>query len=506
MPSGRTPILVLCFFVVTCAVVPLGGQAAVAQDRATEREQLEKRRADLDNEIAALDNANADLAPTIAARTVDLRRATAQLEVIGDEFTRTVEARKVPVRNRLLIAIDAYERGDPSVTNLLAELLLTSTDGDRISELATQSEIYNAVVQDADRKIVDIDNQLRDLATRVAAQQSAIKGVQDQLDAVVAKTTAERRQLRQQKANERADVQRRIDAIIASATTGLLTGLPSFEDRNRPAIVVKIDNVEDARPPVGINRADVVYEELVEGGLTRLAAVFHSRGSDPVGPVRSARSTDVHLFPMLNRPLFANSGGNGGVRYEMSQSTLVDVGNSVVAAGVLPRRQPSRAPQPLHQYHRTLELAQGKTGGTPPALFSFRAPNAALPASAQPIQGVTIRFPTRIDYDWNGTGWTRTQSGRRHVDSDGVQIAPANVIVQFVPYKQSSSDPNSPEAVVTGSGDAWILTAGKMILGTWSRANDESVSIYTDSDGKPISLTPGTTLIELPRPGTAEPR
>ena len=79
MPSGRTPILVLCFFVVTCAVVPMGSQSAVAQDRATEREQLEKRLVELTTEIAALERANVELAPTIAARTVDLRRATAQL-------------------------------------------------------------------------------------------------------------------------------------------------------------------------------------------------------------------------------------------------------------------------------------------------------------------------------------------------------------------------------------------------------------------------------------------
>jgi uncharacterized coiled-coil protein SlyX len=504
MPSGRTTFLVLIFFVVATAVVPLGTPAAVAQDRATEREQLEKRRTDLEKEIADLEKANADLAPTIAAKTIDVRRATAQLEVIGDEFTRTVEARKIPSRSRLLIAIDAYERGDRSVTNLLAELLVQSTDGERISELETQREIYNAVVQDADRKLADIDNQLRDLAVRVATQQNVVKGVQDQLDALVAKRTANDNSF-QQKANERADVQRRIDAIIASASTGLLTGLPSFEDRNRPAIVVKIDNVEDARPPVGINKADVVFEEVVEGGLTRLAAVFHSRGSDPVGPVRSARSTDVHLFPMLNSPLFANSGGNGGVRYEMSQSTLVDVGNSAVPSAYY-RDDGRYVPHNLFTNTSELWNAMGSKGGTPPALFSFRTANAALPASAQPIKGVTIRFPTRVDFDWNGTGWVRTQSGRLHVDAAGVPIAPANVIVQFVTYKQSSADPNSPEAVVVGDGDAWILTAGKMILGNWSRKDDQSVSVYTDSDGKPISLTPGTTFVELPRPGTAEPR
>jgi hypothetical protein len=504
MRSGRSSFSVLCFVVAATVVVPLHSPAAVAQDRATEREQLEKRKTELDNEIAALDKANAELEPTIAARTNDVRRATAQLEVIGDEFTRTVEARKVPTRARLMIAVDAYERGDRTVTNLLAELLLETTDAERLSELETQRELYNAVVAHAEQRIAAIDNQLRDLAARVSAQQAAIKGVQDQLDAVVAKKK-QNDESRDRKINERADVSRRIDAIIASATTGLLTGLPSFEDRNRPAIVVKIDNVESARPPVGINRADVVFEELVEGGLTRLAAVFHSRGSDPVGPVRSARSTDVHLFPMLNQPLFANSGGNGGVRYEMSQSTLVDVGNSVVP-GAYYRDNNRVVPHNLFTSTSELWNAMGARGGTPPALFSFRGPNTPLPPSAQPISGVTIRFPTRIDYDWNGTGWTRTQSGRLHVDSGGAQIAPTNVIVQFVPYKQSSADPNSPEAVVTGSGDAWFLTAGRMILGSWSRNDDQSVSVFTDSEGNPIALTPGTTWIELPRPGTAEPR
>ena len=387
MPSGRAPFFVLCFFVVACAVVPLGSQArARHRTSATEREQLEKRLTDLDNEIAALDTANAELEPTIAARTTDVRRATAQLEVIGDEFTRTVEARKVPARNRLLIAIDAYERGDPSVTNLLAELLLTSTDGERVSELATQSEIYNAVVQDADRKIVDY--------RQPTARRSPAGSPRNKARSKASKTNSTRSREEETRTTTAASKRPTSGPTRSVASTrssrlrqpACSPGLPSFEDRNRPAIVVKIDNVEDARPPVGINRADVVYEELVEGGLTRLAAVFHSRGSDPVGPVRSARSTDVHLFPMLNRPLFANSGGNGGVRYEMSQSTLVDVGNSVVPPAYY--REDNRV-VPHNLFTSTTELwnsPQGKAGGTPPALFSFRSPNAALPASAQPIQ------------------------------------------------------------------------------------------------------------------------
>ncbi|HEX6421121.1 MAG TPA: DUF3048 domain-containing protein, partial [Acidimicrobiales bacterium] len=94
-----------------------------------------------------------------------------------------------------------------------------------------------------------------------------------------------------------------------------LTGLTGdFDGRlDRPALFVKIDNVEEARPPAGLDRADIVIEEQVEGNLSRLAAVFHSTDADPVGPVRSTRTTDIELASLFGRPLFASSGGNASV-------------------------------------------------------------------------------------------------------------------------------------------------------------------------------------------------
>src|SRR5205823_11259651 len=97
-----------------------------------------------------------------------------------------------------------------------------------------------------------------------------------------------------------------------------------------PALVVKIDNVGDvpsgARPQMGINEADVVFEEMVEGGYTRLATVFHSTPADPVGPIRSARSTDVALLTPLNHPLFSYSGANSDFKKLVQESSMVDVG------------------------------------------------------------------------------------------------------------------------------------------------------------------------------------
>ncbi|HET9769741.1 MAG TPA: DUF3048 domain-containing protein, partial [Acidimicrobiia bacterium] len=101
--------------------------------------------------------------------------------------------------------------------------------------------------------------------------------------------------------------------VPAAPTTAAspLTGLPMDIKRSkRPALVVKIDNAPKARPQVGLNQADVVFEEGVEGGITRFAALFHSEESKPVGPVRSARTTDIKLLSALRHPLFAYSGAN----------------------------------------------------------------------------------------------------------------------------------------------------------------------------------------------------
>lgn len=117
---------------------------------------------------------------------------------------------------------------------------------------------------------------------------------------------------------------------LAPAVTAPLTGLPVQDESilDRPALIVKIDNHESARPHSGLNQADIVIEELVEG-ISRFAVVFHSQDAAPfgeVGPVRSARTTDVDLVSMFGRPLFAWSGANRVTGAAILNSGIVDVG------------------------------------------------------------------------------------------------------------------------------------------------------------------------------------
>ncbi|MGH9185804.1 MAG: DUF3048 domain-containing protein, partial [Acidimicrobiales bacterium] len=204
-----------------------------------------------------------------------------------------------------------------------------------------------------------------------------------------------------------------------------LTGLPTDPaSLGRPALAVKIDNIGRAHPQVGINQADVVYEELVEGSITRLMAIFQSTDSAPIGPVRSARPTDVPLFTPLNRPLFAWSGASAWVADLVHNANIVDVGHSP-AVDQYYRDRGRRGPHDLFiQGYLAMLAAHQADAGAPPALFAFRAPTAPLGANARPVASVNIVFGGQrgsapVDFVWDPAvgGWVRFQTGAAHVDT-----------------------------------------------------------------------------------------
>lgn len=288
-----------------------------------------------------------------------------------------------------------------------------------------------------------------------------------------------------------------------------LTGLAFSGDpavMARPALVVKIDNLdvpgETGRPQAGINQADVVFEERTEGGITRLAAIFHSTDADPVVPVRSARLTDLHICSMLNRPLFANSGGSDGVLAALRAGNLVEIGHATVGNDFYYRAGDRSAPHNLATSTPTLYQLAPPEAQPPPALFTYRAPDTP-PTAGRPIAGVHVEFgggiaqaPVDHRYDAALAGWARFQNTTPHVDAAGVQVAPKNVIVQFVDYDGTT-------AVLIGEGAAWVCTDGQLIEGRWSRPDPVVPTAFVDGAGSPIALSPGTTWVLLPPPGGA---
>ena len=284
------------------------------------------------------------------------------------------------------------------------------------------------------------------------------------------------------------------------------TGEQLADPITRPAFLVKIDNHQLARPQWGINQADVVFEELVEGNITRFAAIFHSRNVTDIGPVRSARTGDFELLSNLNTPLFGNSGGNPTVMRLLNEVDMVLVGDTNVGRAAYRRNNDRKAPHNLLTGTGDIYAAADGRGGTPPQMFSYRDVTEDLPVSAQPLDAVEIDYGGyQITYRWDEVfqGWARSQQDTDHVDYDGVQVAPENVIIQFVNYGQSVAYAGSPEVKVLGRGEAWVLTDGHIIEATWNRPTSVDVTEFRDADGATIKLTPGRTWIALPRSGTA---
>jgi hypothetical protein len=286
--------------------------------------------------------------------------------------------------------------------------------------------------------------------------------------------------------------------------TAPLTGLsdPSGTAIIRPALTIKVENTPQALPQWGIDQADVVYEEIVNGGITRLATVFNSQAPAKVGPVRSVRPTDTQVVWPLGG-IFAFSGGAPYAITSISTAPVKLIDES--SAGTAMFRDLTRyAPHNLFAVAPKLFAFTG-TPTPPPALFAYRASNAK-PSGTKVVRFV-VPFPSLypVTWTWDVTtqSWDRTLFGQPDVTGTGVRESPKNVVVMFVNYVNGIGTESS-YANLQGSGNATIFSAGREVQGTWTRgASMGDVIQYTSASGKTITLTPGQTWVELLDTGVA---
>lgn len=276
-----------------------------------------------------------------------------------------------------------------------------------------------------------------------------------------------------------------------------LTGLsdPTALTKRRSALTIKMDNTPQAHPQYGVNRADVVYEEIVEGGITRLAAIFNSNLPTTVGPVRSVRRTDREIvFPIGG--IFAFS---GGAQYAVSSIEtapvkLIDQSN----AGAAMFRSSSRPPPHNLFANAVLLMKEGGKVHTPPPLFTYVARNA--PARGAPVGSFTVNFKsgfaTSFQWDAKTHTWLRSIFGAPDVTATGVRVAPTNVVVMSVNYIGGVGVEGS-YAQMVGSGPVEIFSDGRLQKGSWFRRNIRVATAYRSRSGNVIALRPGQTWVEL---------
>ena len=480
------------------------------------------RIAGYEENLVDLDQQIVDTDALIGAKDTELRILPIRLELLADRFIHVLASRTEPAMLHQTMAIDAYLRNNERMNTVLtqsAHLTADSLEGVR------DRMLYDSVIEESQRRLDLVDAELRLSADAVRGLQILVAEAEERrLEAVDARsdTVDSKPPVRMAIAKERTAIAKERTAIadsIADAQTAIAgyeaeilrlerlavtrtwTGLQGI-DLERPALAVKIDNVTRAHPQSGVNAADVVYEEIVEGGVTRLVALFQSSSADMVGPVRSARTSDPPLLAGFDRPLFAYSGANRGTRTELAKSTITDVGYDALTDDYW-RDRSRRPPHNLYTSTDALWAQHSGRTGVPPAPFIHRYPEQPLHPSAESASGVSIDFGlTEVDYDWDSAGWARTHGGNPHVDDKGTRVAPANVVVQFVTYGWSKADSRSPEARTTGTGVAWVFTDGHVVVGEWNRP-DESLPAIFSADGETIRLSPGTTWVALARKNTA---
>jgi hypothetical protein len=288
-----------------------------------------------------------------------------------------------------------------------------------------------------------------------------------------------------------------------------LTGVPAANPAaaSRAALSIKVENTPAARPQAGLDAADLVTEELVEGGITRFLATYQSRDAAAVGPVRSARPVDAALLRQLGGGLFGYAGAAAGeIAPVKASSTAVLVGFEQAPDAYY---RVAGRPAPHNLYTSTVRLYQaaarlGAHPGAPPALFRF----SARPPRGRRVGLVAVPFSPVPDYTagwrWDGKGrlWDRLQGGRPAVVAGGAPITATNVVVLRVrvgtiPGLVDSLGNPDPNVIVVGRGACWVLRDGRVAQGTWERPSIGQVTRLVGPGGQIVPLHPGRTWVEL---------
>jgi hypothetical protein len=289
-------------------------------------------------------------------------------------------------------------------------------------------------------------------------------------------------------------------AALPSPSAGGTDPLTGLAAQHSPIVVIKVDNATTARRyQKGLGHAAIVYQELVESGQTRFAAVYDNAYDGEVGPIRSVRETDLELLPQYGRVAVAFSGGNTGIKSQFRGA--VRAGKLLDASyDVLPHdyRLAERRVDARNFYSTPARLAAAANGATPTDIGLRFGPLAAT--AGKPAASAIIRFSDMmvVQVRWNAA------TGTWRVFQDGglmAGVAPSNIIVQSVPIRRGRYvdvlGAASPYATTVGTGNALIFRDGRFVHAIWKRASVKSGTHYVDDKGRDIPLKPGSTWVML---------
>ena len=306
--------------------------------------------------------------------------------------------------------------------------------------------------------------------------------------------------------NAPPSIQAIVDKATGKPTPCPLTGKQRTGGKDaivRPMIAVKVENTDAAYPLAGLERADVIYEEPVEGSITRFAALFQCKDAGRVGPVRSARTTDPKILVQYSdEPLLAYSGANPKVESALNAAGVVSL--TETSANVAYVRDESRsAPHNLFVSIKKLYVIAKRSGADlsmPDPVFRYDE-EVHVPSKRRTSASVAFSPSNVVGWTWSKGAWVRQLDGAPMESEAGATIAVDNVVIQEVVVTESNivdvAGYPSPEVKLIGEGRAWILRDGRLVIGRWRRPSLGDVTVFETKGGDEIALAPGTTFVQL---------
>jgi hypothetical protein len=269
-------------------------------------------------------------------------------------------------------------------------------------------------------------------------------------------------------------------------------------------VAVKIENSPAARPQSGLQSADIVYEFITEGGITRFNAMFHSQAPGTVGNVRSARLADVDIVSQYHA-LFAFSGANGQVNSQIRSAGIENLSEDAGVRNGFTRSSSRPAP---HNLYLDLTKIREEALRRKMSATQIIAPLAFGPKSVEasvPISYVKVPFSPANTVEWTYDAdrdvYLRENNGSVHSDAlTGEQIAARNVVVLWAKMiaasRRDSAGSRTYDIELVGSNRCSVFRNGTRLDGTWQATKDKP-PVFKAEDGTVIRLAPGNTWFQV---------
>jgi hypothetical protein len=271
-----------------------------------------------------------------------------------------------------------------------------------------------------------------------------------------------------------------------------------------PILVVKIDDTPPAHPQAGLEVADVVYIEQVEGGLTRIAAVFSSRIPAVIGPVRSARISDIEILEQFGRVAFAYSGAQKKLLPVIAAANLENLGAQRQSREIYSNDPLRNAPTAMMLQAQTL-MQKVKEQQLPVAISKSAGWSFAESFdTGTAIVSAKVSWPANsYDVVWSAieNRWLLSHKGAPNIASSGIHLGASTFVIQIVAITPSEYGDKfggvTPFTATVGSGRGYILRDGKYIAALWDRATPDVGTSWKTTSGEEIPFAPGQIWIAL---------